>query len=178
MGTYFDIFELKPGVDLDANALEQKYRALSLQLHPDRLGNLPHKERLAALETAASLNDAFRTLKDPVKRAFYLLKLRGIDLDREDAGAQKSMPMEFLEEVIELRERLDALEERKDLAGAQTMADRVRAREKTALDEAFALLRDGSPESTTKASHALGRVRYFTRFLEEVERMEEEDLGA
>ena len=173
---YFGIFGLSHSPDLDTSALDEKYRALSLQLHPDRLGQLPHKERLAALETAASLNDAYRTLKDPVKRAFYLLKLRGIDLDREDAGAQKSMPMEFLEEVMELREKLDSLEEKKDLAGAQAMAAEVQTRQQAALDEAFALLRDGAAEATQKASHALGRVRYFTRFLEEVERMEEEAL--
>ena len=126
---FFEIFEIPASVDLDAPALEQKYRALSLQLHPDRLGQLPHKERLAALEKSASLNDAYRTLKDSERRAFYLLKLRGIDLDREDAGAQKDMPLEFLEEVMDLREKLDALVQRKDLAAAvRSRPERPRTR--------------------------------------------------
>ena len=173
---YFDIFGIPPSVDLDPAALEQQFRELSLKLHPDRWAHAPAKERLVALEKSTSLNEAFRTLKDPVRRAFYLLKQRGVDLDREDAGAQKDLPLEFLEEVMSLREALGGLREAGDLAGAQKMAKAVAAQRQGALDEAFSALRSEGTEATRKASHALGRVRYFTRFLEEVERMEEEAL--
>ena len=173
---YFDIFGIPPSVDLDPAALEQQFRELSLKLHPDRWAHAPAKERLVALEKSTSLNEAFRTLKDPIRRAFYLLKQRGVDLDREDAGAQKGMPLDFLEEVMTLRESLDGLREAGDLAGAQAMAKDAATRQKAALEEAFTALRAQGPEATQKASHALARVRYFTRFLEEVERMEEEAL--
>ncbi len=120
-----------------------------------------------------------------MRRAFYLLKLHGIDLDREDAGAQKDMPLEFLEEVMDLREALDAAMAKKDLTRARAMATDVEARHKAALGEAAGALRalegggtgvDG-PSLVKKASHALGRVRYFTRFLEQVDAFEEESLS-
>lgn len=171
---YFEVFGLPLSPKLDEKALEATFRELSLKLHPDRFAQASPKERLRSLEQTTTLNEAFRTLKDPVKRAFYLLKLQGIDLDREDAGAQKDVPLEFLEEVMELREALDGLVEKKDLAGAQGMAADVEQRRKAALAAAFELLESGDAK---KASHELAKVRYFARFLEEVEAMEEEALA-
>ncbi|QSQ24618.1 Fe-S protein assembly co-chaperone HscB [Pyxidicoccus parkwayensis] len=182
MRTHFDVFGLPRAYDVDVPALEKLYRELSLQLHPDRVAQADARERLKALEGTTALNEAFKTLKDPVRRAFYLLKLHGIDLDREDAGAQKDMPLEFLEEVMELREALDTAMEKKDLARARGMATDVEARRKAALAEAAGALRtlEGGGEGADlvkKASHALGRVRYFTRFLEQVDAFEEESLS-
>ncbi|WP_171410242.1 MULTISPECIES: Fe-S protein assembly co-chaperone HscB [Myxococcus] len=182
MRTHFDVFGLKRAYDVDVPALEKQYRELSLQLHPDRVAQASARERLQALEGTTALNEAFKTLKDPVRRAFYLLKLHGIDLDREDAGAQKDMPLAFLEEVMDLRESLDTAMAKKDLGRARAMADDVEARKKAALAEAAESLRTleadapgaGGQELVRKASHALGRVRYFTRFLEQVDAFEEE----
>jgi molecular chaperone HscB len=117
-----------------------------------------------------------------VRRGLYLLKLRGIDLGREDAGAQKDMPLSFLEEVMELREALDGAREAKDVAAAQKMGEDVSSKLKQATESAFAALREAyGPESgegvLREAAHQLGRVRYFQRFLEEVSAIEEEALG-
>jgi molecular chaperone HscB len=180
--THFDVFGLPRAYDVDVPALEKLYRELSLRWHPDRVAQADARERLKALEGTTALNEAFKTLKDPVRRAFYLLKLHGIDLDREDAGAQKDMPLEFLEEVMELREALDGAMEKKDLPRARAMATDVEARSKAALAEAAGALRtleggSGGADLVKKASHALGRVRYFTRFLEQVDAFEEESLS-
>lgn len=177
--TLFDVFGLKPAYDVDIPALERQFRDLSLQLHPDRFAQADAKERRLSLEQTTSLNEAYKTLKDPIRRAFYLLKLHGVDLDREDSGAQKNMPQDFLEEVMELREELELAMEAKDLTRAQAMAVDVTARQREAQAEAATALRGlkNTPEDAAlvkKASHALGRVRYFTRFLEEVEAFEEE----
>ena len=181
MRTHVDVFGLPRAYDVDVPALEKQYRGLSLQLHPDRVAQADARERLKALEGTTALNEAFKTLKDPVRRAFYLLKLQGVDLDREDAGAQKDMPLEFLEEVMELREALDHARKAKDVAKAQKMGEDVTKRRNAALEEAkaaLAKLEAGRDEAALQnASHALARVRYFTRFLEEVEAIEEEALG-
>jgi molecular chaperone HscB len=178
--SHFDIFSLPARYDLDVAGLEQKYRELSLQLHPDRVAQGDARERRVALEQTTALNDAYKVLKDPVKRAFYLLKLSGVDLDREDAGAQKDIPLEFLEEIMDLREALSNARDKGDLATAQKMARDVEALRQKALAEAAEALRqlEGKSDSAivTQASHALARVRYFTRFLEEVEAFEEEAL--
>ena len=153
-------------------ALEAKYRALSLELHPDRQAD--PKARRLAVDKTASLNDALKVLRDPVKRAFYLLKLKGVDLERDEAGEQRQMPMEFLEEVMERREALEAVRAEKNVAKAQAMALEVAALKDQALAQARAALTN---DQVKEATHQLGRVRYFTRFLEEVEAIEEEALG-
>lgn len=169
--THFELFGLAPSVDVDVAALEAKHRALSLEHHPDRQAD--PKLRRAAADTTASLNEALKVLRDPVRRAFYVLKLKGVDLEREDAGAQRQMPMEFLEEVMERREALEAVRAAKDLPKAQAMAAEVEGLKAKALADArVALLND----DVATATHQLGRVRYFTRFVEEVEAMEEELL--
>ncbi|WP_373691635.1 Fe-S protein assembly co-chaperone HscB [Hyalangium versicolor] len=177
--TLFEVFELPASYDVDVPTLEKRFRELSLQLHPDRFAQADARERRLSLEQTTALNEAYKTLKDPSRRAFYLLKLQGVDLDREDAGTQKGMPAEFLEEVLELREELEGAMHSKDLTRAQAMAVDVTARQREALTEAANALRalhhgEDDPSLVKKASHALGRVRYFTRFLEQVEEFEEE----
>ncbi len=170
--TYFELFSIAPSVDVDVSAIEAKHRALSLELHPDRQSD--PKARRLAVDKTASLNEALKTLRDPVKRAFYLLKLKGVDLERDDAGEQRQMPMEFLEEVMERREALEAVRAVKDLARAQAMAVEVTGLKDAALAAAQTALKQ---DDVKEATHQLGRVRYFTRFLEEVEAIEEEALA-
>ena len=169
--THFELFGIEPSVDVDLLALEAKHRALSLELHPDRQAD--PKARRLAVDKTVTLNDAMKALKDPVRRAFYLLKLKGVDLERDDAGGQRQMPMEFLEEVMERREALEAVRAKKDVAQAQAMAVEVESLKEKALVAAQSALKG---EDVKEATHQLGRVRYFTRFLEEVEAIEEEAL--
>lgn len=180
--TLFDVFGLPPSVDVDVPALEKAHRELSLKLHPDRFAHAEPKERRLSLEQTTALNEAMRVLKDPIRRAFYLLKLGGVDLEREDSPAQRQMPMSFLEAVMELREELDSARQAKDVERAQEMGTRVEQQKKASLEEANSALRTliaepENAEARTKATHALGRVRYFLRFLEEVAAIEEEALG-
>lgn len=168
--THFDLFNLLPSVDLDVAALETAHRKLAMAWHPDRAGAEPHARRLAA-EKSAALNDAVKVLKDPVRRAFYVLELKGVKLDSDQAAAKVKMPMDFLEEIMEQREALDALKAQRKLEAAHAMAVNVReACNKTLAQAQAALRRDDVPVATT----ALGRVRYYTRFLEEVDAFEEE----
>lgn len=180
--THFDTFGLPASVDVDLGQLEQKYRALSLQHHPDRVASRDARERRLAAERSAEINEGFKVLKDPVRRAFYLLKLAGVDLEREDSAAQRDMPLEFLEEVMERREALEQARHAKDLSRARAMASDVERAHAEALSAAQGSLRalaqsPGDDAALKNATHQLGRVRYFARFLEEVEAMEEEALG-
>jgi molecular chaperone HscB len=171
---HFEVFGLAPALELDVKALEQRLRDLSLEVHPDRFAHADAKTRLAALEKTTALNDAFKVLKDPVRRAFYVLKLKGVDLENESTAAQTKMPMAFLEEVMERREQLEALKARKDVAKAREMADAIEREKQSALERAKAAL---GQDDVAEATHQLGRVRYFTRFVEEVEALEEEALS-
>lgn len=169
--THFELFSLAPSVDLDVAALEAQHRKLAMETHPDRVsGADAHTRRLAA-EKSAALNDAVKVLKDPVRRAMYVLELKGVKLDSEHDAAKVKMPMDFLEEIMEQREALEAVKATRKLEGAHAMAVQIRAaKDKTLALAQVALRRDDVPTATT----ALGRVRYYTRFLEEVDAFEEE----
>ena len=77
-GNYFSFFGLPRKLTVDAADLEQRFRALSRQFHPDFFYNATVAERRASLERSSYLNDAYRTLRNPILRAEYLLKLEGM----------------------------------------------------------------------------------------------------
>ncbi len=172
--THFEIFGLAPSVDLDVKALEAQHRALALETHPDRLPQADARTRRIAAEKSAALNEAIKVLKDPVRRAFYVLELKGVKLDTEDAAAKVKMPMDFLEEIMERREALEAARASKRIETAQAMAAEIRAAKETTLSLAQDALRK---DDVATATVALGRVRYYSRFLEEVDAFEEELLS-
>jgi molecular chaperone HscB len=165
--THFEIFGLAPSVDLDVPALEAKYRELSLANHPDRV---PPERRLDAVQKTASINDAMKVLRDPVRRAFYVLKLQGVDLEREDGPARQNMPMDFLENILEQREQLEIAKTQKNLPKARALAAQISHLADGALTEGQQALRKGD---VAAASAAMAKVRYYTRFMEEVDAIEE-----
>ena len=87
MSTYFAIFSLPPHLTLDTRALEKSFYALSRKLHPDRFAAQPESAQNDALAASSRLNDAYRTLKDPIARTAYLLKLEGVELEEQSSAA-------------------------------------------------------------------------------------------
>ncbi len=177
--THFDIFEMPRSVDLEGAALEKKFHALSLEFHPDRQPRADGAARRIAADKTASLNEAYRVLRDPARRAFYVLKLLGVDLEREDSPIQKQLPLHFLEEVIEQREALDDARKAKDHPRVHEMAEKVRASRTAALVAGAAALRlamgaEPDAAAVSTATKEMARLKYFDRFLEEVEAIEEQ----
>jgi molecular chaperone HscB len=121
---FFSFLGLPRKLRIDMSDLEQRYRALSRQFHPDYFYNAPPAERRAALEKSSYLNDAYRTLKSPIARIEYLLKLEGFD---QSAGGHRPSgpPQSLLEEVFALNEELDEVREQK-AGGAPADAWRAR----------------------------------------------------
>jgi molecular chaperone HscB len=109
-GDYFAFFGLRRLLTIDAKSLEQRFRVMSRQLHPDFYCNATPTERLASLERSAYLNDAYRTLREPVERLEYLLKLEGY-APKESREASAQVPPGLLEEVFELNEELEAIQD-------------------------------------------------------------------
>jgi len=125
---YFVLFELPRKLWIQMSALEQKFLQLSWKLHPDNFVNASEAERDLSLKRSSELNDAYRTLRDPVARVEYLLALEG---ERKEGEKKQQAPPELLEEVFELNESLDELREAKS-AGADLAAlkSRLQAAEK------------------------------------------------
>ncbi|HZJ56195.1 MAG TPA: Fe-S protein assembly co-chaperone HscB [Myxococcaceae bacterium] len=177
--TLFDVLGLPRGVDVDKAELERRYRERSLRLHPDRAGKDDPRERRLSLERTALLNEAYKTLRDPEPRAFYLLKLHGLDLLKEEARAV-TVPPSVLEEVLELREQLDGARKAGDDEQVSMLSDRVRVQSAAALSTARSALRrlEGNPSDAAArdaAAQALARLRYHHRFLEAAEASDEDE---
>jgi molecular chaperone HscB len=108
---YFALFEMPRKLWIEMGALEQKFLQLSWKLHPDNFVNATPEEREISLKRSSELNDAYRTLRDPVGRVEYLLAIEGARIEGQN---KQQAPPELLEEVFELNESLDELREARD----------------------------------------------------------------
>jgi molecular chaperone HscB len=121
---YYSFFGLPRTLNLDAADLEQRFRSLSRQFHPDYFYNATPAERRASLERSSYLNDAYRTLRSPIARIEYLLKLEGL-APKSAEEASRQVPPALLEEVFALNEELDEIRE---LRSSGAPADQWQAR--------------------------------------------------
>ena len=112
-GDYFSVFGLQPRLNLDLEALEREFHRLSRRLHPDRFARASESEKEWSLADTALLNDAYRTLKDPLRRTEYVLKLHGAEIGEEHSGKGRQdpsrAPADLLEEVFELNMQLEEM---------------------------------------------------------------------
>jgi molecular chaperone HscB len=127
---FFSFLGLPRRLRIDISDLEQRYRALSRQFHPDYFYNASPAERRGAVEKSSYLNDAYRTLKNPVARIEYLLKVEGLAAG-EPQEASRKVPPGLLEEVFALNEELDDVREQREggAPAAEWQARLQRARE-------------------------------------------------
>jgi molecular chaperone HscB len=113
--TYFGMFSLPSKLMIDTTALERDFYKLSRRLHPDLYARKSAEEQAWSLRQSSLLNDAYRTLKDPVARTAYLLKLEGVRIEDENSetrdpqAKQNRVPADLLEEVFELNMQLEEM---------------------------------------------------------------------
>jgi molecular chaperone HscB len=111
--SYFSVFGLTPKLNLDLGELEHEFHKLSRKLHPDRYARATESEKEWSLADTALLNDAYRTLKDPITRTEYLLKLHGAEIGEEHSGKGRidpsRVPADLLEEVFDLNLQLEEM---------------------------------------------------------------------
>ena len=108
-GDYFSVFSLEPHLNLDLPKLESEFHKLSRKLHPDRFARSLENEKEWSLADTALLNDAYRTLKDPLRRTEYLLKLVGAEVRTGEEDKSARAPADLLEEVFELNMQLEEM---------------------------------------------------------------------
>lgn len=163
---HFETFELPRSWDLDRGDLERRYLELSRTVHPDRFVDAIGAERRVAMERAAAVNEGYRTLRDPVRRAEYLCLLGGIDLDSSDEGrGAPKMDATFLGSMIERREELMDQRARGALA-VEGMREDVEAGVAEELKRAVERLRAGDVPA---AARRLVARRYLQRLLDEID---------
>jgi len=192
-GSYFSVFGLVPRLDLDLGMLEHEFHKLSRKLHPDRFARASENEKEWSLADTALLNDAYRTLRDPIRRTEYLLKLHGAEIGEEHSGKDRRdpsrVPADLLEEVFDLNMQLEEMrankkmgeddpglkqslqEAKKKFDGLLDDVDRaLRAQWKT-WDEGDATSREGAQKAMVAL---LDRRRYLNNLVRDVT----ETLGA
>ena len=170
MSDPFTTMGVEPKFDLDLDKLAERHRDLSRALHPDRYAGAPAAERRLALGRAIEVNDAFRVLKDPVRRAEALLRRAGVPVG-ETAEPKPSQAL--LMDMMEQREELADARRAKDLPAVQKLAASIRDRERAVLERlGRALEAEGS--ALPQALPHLGELRYLRRFLDEVSAIEED----
>lgn len=183
---FFSFFGLPRRLEIEEAALEREFYALSRKLHPDVYSRASEREQAWSLEKTSQLNDAYRTLKDPISRTEYLLQLEGIELEEQSkkatelartSGADKkqTVPSELLEETFELNM---LLEEAKmggvdeDLRG-QLIATRdgLTTRLNTMQDELRAAWKQwdsGDSEATAQMVDVLNRRGYLRNLVRDI----------
>ncbi|MHB1846996.1 MAG: Fe-S protein assembly co-chaperone HscB [Deltaproteobacteria bacterium] len=161
----FELLGFPARFTLGEAEIERRFRELSWQLHPDRFAKSDPRERRIALERSTALNDARRALRDEARRAEALLLLHG----RTPAGERaEKLPLDFLEEVLTLREELSEAQASNDAPAVGRLVARVRGQREEAL-RTLARTLDGepSPGALDLAQEALAKLRYCDRFVAE-----------
>lgn len=113
MKNYFDLFELNHTFDLDLEALDQAYQLIQSNIHPDRFAKGSDMDRRLATQYSSLVNDAYETLSLPLKRAIYLLKEKGIDIDEQSSS---QLSTKFLMKQLELREAMENIEDKETIS--------------------------------------------------------------
>ncbi len=110
---FFQVLGLERRFEIDLAALEHEFHRLSRKVHPDRFARAEETERQWSLADTALLNDAYRTLKEPLHRTEYLLKLEGAEIGEEHSGKDRKdpsrVPADLLEEVFDLNMQLEEM---------------------------------------------------------------------
>jgi len=159
----FDLLEVEPRFDLDLAFLERRHRDLSRVLHPDRYAGRPAGERQQALGRASEVNEAFRTLRDPVRRATALLARHGRHAD--EADTPRADPT-LLMEVMERREALSEARRAGNREAVARLREAVRQRQHEVEREVAASFAQDPPE-LERIETLLGELRYHRRFMDE-----------
>jgi molecular chaperone HscB len=132
---HFELFGLPPRYPIDGRSLEQTYRALQGAVHPDRYAAATDTDKRLALQASARVNEAYRTLRDPVARAEYLLSLHDVDATAE---RDTRLPVLFLSHQLERREAAEEASTAGDVRALSKLIDEVRT---DAVDLAAAVAR-------------------------------------
>lgn len=169
----FATLGIEPRFDIDLRSVEQRHRDLSRALHPDRYTNTPAAERRLALNRAIEVNDAWRILRDPIRRAEAMFRRGGVEVG--ETGEPKPSP-DLLMEMLEAREALAEAARKKDLGAVTKLGEAMRQRQDAllaSLGRGFADAK-GNPGTLKALLPLVGELRYLRRFLDEVSAHEDE----
>lgn len=160
---HFDLFGLAQSFQIDIAQLEQQYRALQTLVHPDKSAHLPDVEQRLAMQRATLVNEAYQTLRNPLRRARYLLSLHGVDIQEEN---NTLMPPDFLMAQLEWREAVSEAQQACDAAALDGLEARLQ-RETRELESRLALKID-TDKNYAAAAELVRKLRFMEKLAEEI----------
>lgn len=169
---HFELFGLTPRFGLDPKKLDGRYRELQREVHPDRFASAPPREQRRSLELSARVNEAYRTLRSPLDRAGYLLRMHGCDPGFETNTA---MPAEFLGEQLSLRETLEEAAEAGDVMRLAALSSRLGEQRGSLLAKLEAELDER--RAWTEATATLRQLMFLEKLGDEIAGAEERMEG-
>ena len=160
---HFVLFGLPAAFRMDGAVLDRAWRELQAQVHPDRYAHAGEAEKRLSMQWATHVNEAYRTLKEPLRRADYLLQKRGIHALGE---RQTSLPANFLMQQMEWREALQEAQQARD-ANAIEQLRRTLKREAADLTDLLARQLD-EEENWDAAADTVRKLRFVQKLTEDV----------
>ncbi len=161
--THFELFDLPQSYAVDRDKLDAAYRELQNTVHPDRFASQPEAEQRVAMQWATQVNEAYQTLRHPVNRGVYLLKLQGIEAF--DASNTRMAPA-FLMQQMEWREAIDDARATKNMDALDTLSDDLRAAHRR-IEAQLAELIDTAHDFVA-ASEVVRQLRFMDKLIAEV----------
>ena len=169
---YFEIFDLDQTFILDIKQLTERFQTIQKSVHPDRFTQASSQEQLLAVKKSTAVNDAYETLKNPIKRAEYILSLRGVELPNEQMTFSDNM---FLMRQMELREMLAEVKFADDIDAAIFEANQVLDTEFQQLFKAMqASLEADTPSANKDAGENLRKLKFYQKLHLELDRLEDQ----
>ena len=162
---HFELFDLPVSFAIDRTVLDQSYRKLQSEVHPDRFAAATSAERLRSMQWATLANEAYQTLKSPVARARYLLHLNGIDTQEETNTA---MPADFLMQQMEWREAIDEAREATDISALEKLL--IDLNREAASQEAQLHAAIDEQHDYPRAASTVRKLRFLDKVRDEIER--------
>jgi molecular chaperone HscB len=162
MQNHFDLFHLPQQFVVDMTALDRAYHEVQNQVHPDKFSNATGAEKRVAMQWATRANEAYQTLKNPLKRATYLCELNGVDLQTESNTA---MPREFLMQQMEWREALEDAKAAKDIHALEKLELELASARKMELAQIAAL---SDAQEFPQAAQRVRKLMFLEKFGEEI----------
>lgn len=141
MQNHFDLFHLPQSFALDSAALDAAYREVQAQVHPDRFVNASSADQRVATQWAVRANEAYQTLKNPLKRAAYLCELQGVNWEETN---KSPMPPDFLMQQIEWREALQDAKDAKDAVALESLETTMHKEKRAQMGHLAQCLDDGN----------------------------------
>ncbi|MBI3221769.1 MAG: Fe-S protein assembly co-chaperone HscB [Nitrosomonadales bacterium] len=160
---YFQLFGLTPSCQLDSTQLERQYRELQALVHPDKHAHQPDVEQRVAMQRATLVNEAYQTLRNPLRRARYLLSLHGVDTQEETNTA---MPLEFLMAQMEWRESIVEAQQARDADALSALE--MRLRRETGELEALLAVKIDTEQDYPAAAGLVRKLRFMEKLAEEI----------